>query len=65
MPTCPFVFAICTHPLAAALKTAAQSGETTHLKVWEDQLLIQMFADDLLLFLEADNGILRKALQIV
>ena len=60
------LFAIATHPLIIALQHAAQGGLIKGLVLPnDDQLLIKMFEDDSLLFLQADSTILRNALQIV
>lgn len=66
-PLAPLLFAIYSHPLMVALKDSASKGEIQGLVLPDghQRLVDKMFVDDSLLFLKAEQDILRKALQIV
>lgn len=65
-PVAPLFFALATHPFIVSLQAAAQGGKIKGLMLPQgDQLLVKMFADDSLLFLQDDSIGLRNALQVV
>ncbi len=65
-PLAPLLFAACTHPLIASLEQAAANNEIKGLLLKDGKhLLAKMFADDSLLFLQAEKENIRRALEIV
>ena len=64
-PLAPLLFTICSHPLALALEEEAAKGGIPGLAMQDDQLLLKMFADDSLLFLKAEDRVVRNALDVI
>ena len=60
-PLAPLLFAIVTEPLIRSLLKAQQEGLVSGVQVGKSQLLTKMFADDAVLFLEAQEEKVKKA----
>ena len=59
------LFALCSHPLALALEEEAAKGGIKGLTIQDDQLLLKMFVDDSLLFFNAEDRVIRNALEVI
>lgn len=65
-PLAPLLFVILTHPLVLALEDAVAKGLIKGLVLPDgSNLLEKLFADDSLLFLNANNDVIKNALIIV
>lgn len=64
-PLAPLLFALATEPLIRSLYQAQQEGVVSGVRIGNSHLVIKMFADDTVLFLEASENKVKTAWELL